>query len=469
MALGSPGHTTLHAAASRQPTPAPPGRSARAIPRCFLGGAALLIALAPVEPARAQFCGVLDQNPGILALGDTLGASVAIDGEWALAGDPIDDFGAQRNTVVVYRRDAGGANAWGRVQLLSQLGALGYAVDLSGTTALAAAPGAESPGADPFAGSVWVYEPDVASQWQPTAQLWAIPPVAYDQFGYVLTLDGDTAAIASVSQVSVRERDAAGPDSWGEVTSFQPGGLGGYLQRLDLHGDTLAAGNVDVGVVEIRERNQGGPDQWGVVQTLTAPGPGSFGASVALWGDVLAVTHFQGGVGEVRVHRRDAGGADAWGEVALLPAPPERAQDFGLHLSLRGKRLLVWGTGTAGDGVHRYHEDAGGPGAWGLVDVLVPPSPPISPVGPFFVDVHPIAQTLDTILLGATVYSQFDAEFGSNGAAIFFTPDCFEPLPGPSVPALGAAGLAATAAALALAATLQLARARRPLGVGRSA
>jgi hypothetical protein len=454
----------MDALARRASTAVPLEGTSPGLVRRWLGGVALLIALALAAPAQAQFCGILDQDPQPDILGDTLGAAVAIDGEWALAGDPVDDFGLPRDTVVVYRRDAGGANAWGRVQLLNQLGALGYALDLSGSTALAAAPAADSPGGDLVAGVVWVYELDAMSQWQPTAELVANPPVAYDQFGYAVTLDGDTAAIASVSHVSLRQRDAGGPDQWGEVTTVQPGGMGSYFFRPDLHGDTLAVGNLDAAVVVIHERNQGGPDQWGVVQTLTAPGPGSFGSRVELRGDLLAVSRFQSGVGEVHVYRRDAGGPNAWGEVALLSAPPDRAQEFGSHISLRGKRLLVWGTGTAGDGVHRYHEDAGGTGAWGLVDVLIPPSSLIPPVGVFF-DVHPVAQTPDTILLGATVYSQLDAEFGANGAAIFFTPSCFEPVL-PSVPALGVGGLAATAAGLALVAALQLAPPRGWSGPG---
>jgi hypothetical protein len=424
------------------------------------GGLALLLLTAP---ASAQFCGVLDVDPTPDTFaGDTRGAAVAIDGEWALVGDPTDGLGGgiPNDRVFVRRRDAGGPSAWGETQTLTQAGGFGSAVGLSGSRAIVGAP---LDGID-VEGAVWIYERDGSDQWQPGPKVSSPSGAAFDGFGASVALDGDVAVVSGmVSQASVRERNAGGADQWGEVANLVPGGTGAGPYPADVEGDILVLANWSLGsgVVVVYERDPVGPT-WVVQRTLTGSDT-SFGGGISLSGDHLAVGGITDAVREVRIFRRDAGGPDNWGEVAVISAPANRSSVFGVQVSLHGDRLVTAGRGTDPLGLHRYNRNFGGADAWGLVDVLLPPQPLIAPVGGSFLeDFWPVDQIGDTILMGDPVYAQADAEFGAWGASFFFTPDCFTPVvpPPASVPSLGCLGLMLLGGGLALALARALARSR---------
>jgi hypothetical protein len=107
-----------------------------------------------------------------------------------------------------------------------------------------------------------------------------------------------------------------------------------------------------------------------------------FGVSVAAEGDTVVVgamredsANGNNEVGAVYVFERDAGEPDAWGEVAVVaPSDPLQANRFGAAVGLDGDTLVVgdfaWDPQLIG-AAHVFERDAGGPGAWGQVAMLL--------------------------------------------------------------------------------------------------
>ncbi|MDJ0655704.1 MAG: FG-GAP repeat protein [Xanthomonadales bacterium] len=234
---------------------------------------------------------------------------------------------------------------------------MGRALDLSGDLMIVAVPedddiqsGNAQQAMDIDSGSAVIYQRDMADpgQWIRVAKL--LPDGISQAFGFDVAIDGDVAAVGartsgtSVSNggaVYLYERNAGGPDNWGQVATIVPSGLASgdnFGWSVDVSGDLLLVGAPDddevasaAGAAYLFARDQGGTDAWGEVTKLlpdaarAATGAYDFGAAVAINGDTVAVgaggdDNAASNAGAVYVFDRNQGGADAWGRTAVVDA-----------------------------------------------------------------------------------------------------------------------------------------------------
>lgn len=149
------------------------------------------------------------------------------------------------------------------------------------------------------------------------------------------------------------------------------------------------------------------PDQhnsWRQTQRLIPSDPHDsafFGASVAVSGDIALIAasnHNAGpkpnGPGAAYVFAKNGTAPESWTEVAML-FPPSPADGFGIRVNLVDDVAVIGGRcfSCAGDPVHIFHRDLGGPEAWGHVTTLTPP----------LAEGSSIATDGETIVLGAPI------------------------------------------------------------------
>ncbi len=143
------------------------------------------------------------------------GASVAIDGDIALVGDP--DAGT--GVVDVFNRDAGGT--WRHEAQLAPIPAtspsFGYAIDLSQDTAVVGAP---SPGA---LGSAYVFSRGDDGTWSQEARLTPDDPAF--AFGFSVAIDSGTVVVGDPD---------GGTDLQGAAFVFAKNGEGSWVQETRL-------------------------------------------------------------------------------------------------------------------------------------------------------------------------------------------------------------------------------------------
>ncbi|WP_341939687.1 thrombospondin type 3 repeat-containing protein [Marinimicrobium sp. C2-29] len=131
------------------------------------------------------------------ALGDSFGVSVSVDGDTALIGASLDDDkGFSSGSAYVFTRDASG-NWSQQAKLLAADGAayewFGWSVSVDGDTALIGARLNNFSGNGP--GSAYVFTRDASGNWSQQAKLLAADGAAEDRFGWSVSVDGDSALI----------------------------------------------------------------------------------------------------------------------------------------------------------------------------------------------------------------------------------------------------------------------------------
>ena len=317
---------------------------------------------------------------------DSLGRSVAIDGDRVIAGA----IRTSSATLYVYERDGSGTNRWGEIATITPSKAdLLSSVELSGDTAIFGAPTAAVGVAD--AGIVYIYRQNAggADNWGEVKELTAFDASFNAHHGWSVSIDGDTAAVGSpdaqpAGAVYVYGRDVGGSENWGlakRVTSSDGASVDLFGRSVSLDGDTLVVGaTLDddggdaSGSAYVFERNAGGVDNWGEVAKITASDAEAsdvFGDPVSLSGDTVLVGAEGDGdpnVGAVYVFVRDHGGPDNWGQVKkLLGSNAGPGDRFGVSASVNGDRALV-GADLEEDGsgvTYVFERDAGGTDNWG--------------------------------------------------------------------------------------------------------
>jgi nucleoside-specific outer membrane channel protein Tsx len=237
----------------------------------------------------------------------------------------------------------------------------GYAVAVSGDTAMVGAPSAEVSGLT-WAGAVYVFVRSNGS-WSEQAKLTAGDGAEDDGFGYSVALSGDTAVVGA-PWADVSDRDNAGAayvfvrsnGGWSEQAKLtaSDGAEGDeFGSSVALSRDTIVvgapfaslAGRSWAGAVYVFVRSNG---SWSEQAKLTA-GDGAagdeFGTSVAVSGDTAVV----GADGADVSGRNDAGAAyvfartnGGWSEQAKLTASDGAAVDlFGYSVALSGDTAIV--------------------------------------------------------------------------------------------------------------------------------
>jgi len=306
---------------------------------------------------------------------DVFGHYVSISGDTVVVAAGFDDdAGVNSGSAYVFERNVGGADSWGQVAKLTASDAaaedvFGRSVSISGDTVVVGADGNDDGGFN--SGSAYVYErntggPDI---WGQVVKLTASDAAASDWFGYSVSISGDTVVVAArldddagmdSGSAYVFARNAGGADSWGEVAKLTASDAVAddeFGYSVSISGDTVAVGafhdddgGMDSGSAYVYERNKGGADIWGQVAKLTASDAAAgdeFGRSVSISRDrvvVGALFDDDAGVssGSAYVYERNAGGADIWGQVAKLTASDAAGSNFfGGSVSISGDTVVA--------------------------------------------------------------------------------------------------------------------------------
>lgn len=142
---------------------------------------------------------------------DNFGASVALSGDWALVGAPLEDddatgfnFVSNAGSAFLYRRDANGD--WNLAQKIvasdrQENDRFGFTVSLEGDRALIGAPfedqDADGNNRQNEAGSAYVFERDANNNWSQVAKLVADDRSPSDNFGLSVSISGNYAIIGA--------------------------------------------------------------------------------------------------------------------------------------------------------------------------------------------------------------------------------------------------------------------------------
>jgi hypothetical protein len=240
------------------------------------------------------------------AASDEFGSSVSLSGDTLAVGAELDDDnGSDSGSVYVYTRSVG---LWSEQQKLTASdGApndrFGQSVSLSGDTLAVSANGDDDNGLG--SGSVYVYTRSVGL-WSEQQKLTASDGAPNDQFGYSVSLSGDTLAVGAYldddnglnsGSVYVYTRSGGLWTEQAKLAALDAAASDQFGYSVSLSGDTLAVGAIadddngsNSGSVYVYTRSVG---LWSEQQKLTASDGAVFdlfGQSVSLSGDTLAVS-----------------------------------------------------------------------------------------------------------------------------------------------------------------------------------
>lgn len=379
---------------------------------------------------------------------DSVGRAVAVDGQWAVVGSPMDDgLGGDAGAAYLYRRAADGS--WSQVKkLTAQDGGagdlFGISAAIQGETLVVGASG-DSPGGVYHAGSAYVFRRDAGGtdNWGQVRKIIASDGGVMAGFGNSVSIDGDVAAVAAwydssrAGSAYIFSRDLGGANNWGQtkkLQAFDAAANDCFGTSLSLSGATLLVGSPlddeaggESGSVYVFDRDGGGSGNWGLARKLTAGGAVAgdrFGTSVALAGDVAIVGAAGRDVagnesGAAYVFSRDFGGAGQWGQVREIIAADGKAGDqFGSAVAVRGATAVVgaaWDDdrGNESGSAYVFRRDAGGTSQWGQVQQLTASDG--SALDSFGASV---ATDGDSVLVGAYLHS--GAAVMSGGAYVFY-------------------------------------------------
>jgi hypothetical protein len=293
--------------------------------------------------------------------GDEFGFATSVDGDTALVGAKRE--GPDTGAAYVFIRDGG---TWVQQQKLTASDAqasdfFGSALALDGDTAFVGAY-LEGPGGIFDAGSVYVYTRS-GSTWTQQQKLTAGDAQARDQFGVAISLDGDTAIIGANGE------DPSGISGAGSAYVFTRSG-GTWSQEAKLTASDAQAGDQfgfsvsldgDTALVGAQNEDQAGNSNAGSAYVFTRSGTtwaqeakltasdahagDQFGRAVSLDGDTALVGAYLEHAGGIS----DAGSAyvftrsgTTWTQQQKLTAGDAQTDDrFGFSVSLDGDAAIV--------------------------------------------------------------------------------------------------------------------------------
>lgn len=334
------------------------------------------------------------------------GRTVSHDGTLAITGAPADDeAGLNSGAAYIYAQDGGDPTSWsGVIKLFADDAApndiFGASVSINGAIAVVGSSRNDDacPGdPDCNSGSAYVFEQNTGGpdNWGQIAKLTADDAAAGDIFGLSVSVSGDVAVVGASldddacpgdpdcdsGSAYVFERNAGGPDNWGEVaklTADDASAQNSFGRAVSVSGDLVAVLSSNTGVVYLFERDVGGPGNWGQVIKLSPDG-GASGFSVSADGDFVIVgTPFENSVaGSAQIFGRNAGGPDNWGLVKTITASDAAPSDlFGYSVAIKGDLAVVGAYGDDDEGnltgsAYLFQRNAGGPDNWGEINKLI--------------------------------------------------------------------------------------------------
>lgn len=296
----------------------------------------------------------------------------------------------------------------------------GYAVAVSGDTAIIGAPDESSVGA------TYIFHRSTPENWEQVARLTAPIPTFSEAFGLSVAVDGDSALVGSRANLSFRGKVYAFErDSFGQwiavgtlpVTGHENGDFFGV--DVSISGDFAVVGanhdddrGSDAGAAYFFHRNEFG--QW----TQTSKVVGSdirsndfFGESVSVSGSMAIIGGF--GNEAAYVFQRSLNGQ--WHEVAKLKGNDTTSGDwFGHDVSIDGATVVVGANraDSRSGAAYIFRQDANGD--WIQLNKVVAPNAP-----GFFEFGESVAVSGDRVIVGAVSDDAFAGSaylFGDDGA-----------------------------------------------------
>ncbi len=300
--------------------------------------------------------------------GDQFGCSACLSADVAIVGAYGSSGGADTGAAYVFQRDWGGPDNWGFVRKLAAAdGApddlFSFSVAVSGDTALVGAYTKNLAGERSGAAYVFDRNSGGPDNWGQVRQLQPEDAAPFRYFGVSVRLSAGTAIIGAYwqtdlpGQAYIFERDAGGPNNWGQVAAFAPQTLDAFGYAVGIDADTAVVGayaNSDHGAgngkAYVFRRNEGGPDAWGQAAGLYAQDAGRLflGWSVAASGQTILggapARSWDRGAAYVFRPGTDPG---VWEQVSQLVATDGALGDlFGYSVSLSGNTAVI---GAQGD------------------------------------------------------------------------------------------------------------------------
>lgn len=307
-------------------------------------------------------------SPNVL-LADQFGLKLAVSGETVIVTANQDGKSAvQAGSAYVFTRDGG---AWTIQQELVALDPVaydnfGFSVDVDADTALIGA-WAKTGGQ----GAAYVFVRS-GETWSQQAKLTSSMPVSNGHFGAQVALDGDTAVVVQQgvdAPVFVFTRSVT---TWSAPQLLLPP-AGAETSDIAVSGDSLALAASN-GTTRLYARASG---TWSAGQTLTDSG------ATSLDGDSLVIGHWDymdnADLGDVAVYARSSG---TWSSAGTISPPPgtTHGHRFGRQVALSGDTVLVAAQGlydgavAQSGGGYVYTRSAPG-AAFSLVQLLQPSHP----------------------------------------------------------------------------------------------
>jgi hypothetical protein len=325
----------------------------------------VLVVLAGELQAQCQRSRLL---PSDLGEEDWFGYAVALDGEWAIVGSPLDDDVAnQSGAAYAFRRING---AWVQTQKLKASDAsfgvaFGETLALSGTRIVIGAL-SDSPQGVFAAGSAYVFELE-GDTWVQRAKIWAQAPTPNTFFGESVDISGGRILVGSMqaSPVALYSGIAwvfeGSGSSWTQVATLIPSDAAqgdGFGSAVAIDGTRLVVGAASADVPPLGDNGAAyvfespAPGVWLERQKLVASDAASadsFAFRLALQSDTIVI----GATGQdVGVHGSGAAyvfgfeGASWVQRQKLLPADPALDAGFGARVSIDADIALIGALST---------------------------------------------------------------------------------------------------------------------------
>ncbi|MFT5489908.1 MAG: hypothetical protein ACI8V5_000247 [Limisphaerales bacterium] len=342
---------------------------------------------------------------------DWLGYSVAIHGDFMVAGAWRDnDLGDDSGSAYVFQRRPGLNDAWDQVAKLNASDgaagdSFGRSVAIEGDTVVVGADRNDDAGDS--SGSVYVFQRNQGGpdQWEQVVKLVAADATPGSQFGWSVSLSGDTLVVGSfqddisgrpdAGSAYIFERNQPSENDWGQsrkLIALDGASDDWFGASVSVNGDLVLIGapadadnGDDSGSAYLFGRNQSGGGQWGLVRKLLASDGSAddwFGWSVDIAGGFAAIGAYRDDgaavdSGSAYVFDRNEGGADQWGQSARLLAADGEINDlFGFSVSVDGDNVVVGAyrnddNGSESGSAYQFSRNQGGPNNWGQLAKLL--------------------------------------------------------------------------------------------------
>ena len=319
----------------------------------------------------------------------------------------------------------------------------GFAVSISGHPgrtsadyAIIGAPGDDDTGKN--AGAAYIYAFN-GNDWKQEVKLTAADAEAGDAFGYVVSVDGTTAAVGAPKDDDAGSNSGAAfvfvrdANRWKQHAKLIPEDLAksdALGEAVDIQGDIVIAGAPGhthggvrfAGAVYVFVRDG---DAWREQAKLTADDAApsdQFGVSVDIEGDTVIVGSLLNDAGG----KKDAGAAyifvrdgNTWKQQAKLIAPKKRKGDhFGAGVATTGKIAVVGAPlrEEGGLGAGAAYSFVNVDGVWKNAETVVPED-----AAPNLVFGSAVAISGDTIVVAGGAAPEAAAGFGNGTAAYVFS------------------------------------------------